>query len=408
MLRTRTTATITLAVIVLALAVPTTRAFDYPTPKIDVNDLSFYQPPISTEPYPLTTAKEVRNVIFCIGDGMGLGQVALARLRALGPAGKLHMERLPVSSVIRTHSSNRLVTDSAASGTAMSSGIKTKNGMIGLAPDGSPYRTILEAAKARGMATGLVATSAITHATPASFASHVKSRKMEADVAEQLLANRVNVLLGGGRRFFLPKSDPNSGRKDERDLLAEARDAGYVYAETASQLRSVTAPYLLGLFQYKGLTTIPPEPMLALMTRKAIECLRNAKGMSSGSNKGFFLMVEGSQIDWACHSNDAESCVRQTLLFDEAVKAAIDFALADGHTLVLVTADHETGGLTLFDGDTKEARVKWSSKSHTGTPVPLFALGPNAERFAGVYDNTEIPKRLAPLLGIRPWPQPIQ
>jgi alkaline phosphatase len=407
MLRTRTIATITLAII-LALAVPTTRAFDYPTPKVDVNDLSFYQPPISTEPYPLTTAKEVRNVIFCIGDGMGLGQVTLARLRALGPAGKLHMERLPVSGVIRTHSSNRLVTDSAASGTAMSSGIKTKNGMIGLAPDGSPYRTIMEAAKASGMATGLVATSAITHATPASFASHVKSRKMEADVAEQLLANRVNVLLGGGRRFFLPKSDPNSGRKDERDLLAEARDAGYVYAETAAQLRSVNAPYLLGLFQDKGLTTLPPEPMLALMTRKAIECLRHAKDMSSGSNKGFFLMVEGSQIDWACHSNDAESCVRQTLLFDEAVKAAIDFALADGHTLVLVTADHETGGLTLFDGDTKEARVKWSTKSHTGTPVPLFALGPNAEQFAGVYDNTEIPKRLAPLLGIRPWPQPIK
>jgi len=408
MTKTLTTLTITTAVILLALAAPTTRAFDYPTPQADVNDLSFYQPPLSTEPYPLTTARKVRNVIFCIGDGMGLGQVTLARLRAVGPAGKLHMERLPVSGFIRTHSANRLVTDSAAAGTAMASGIKTKNGMIGQAPDGSPYRTILEAAQARGMATGLVATSAITHATPASFASHVKGRKMEADVAEQLIANRVNVLLGGGRKFFLPKSNPNSGRKDERDLLAEARDAGYVYVETAEQLRSVNAPYLLGLFQHKGLTTVAPEPMLALMTRKAIECLRNATGMSSGSNKGFFLMVEGSQIDWACHSNDAESCVRQTLLFDEAVKAAIDFALADGHTLVLVTADHETGGLTLHDGDTKEAKVKWSTKGHTGTPVPLFALGPNAEQFAGVYDNTEIPKRLAPLLGIRPWPQPLK
>ncbi len=407
MFGTRTTVTIILAVI-LALAVPPTRAFDYPTPKIDVNDLSFYQSALSTEPYPLTTARKVRNVIFCIGDGMGLGQVTLARLRALGTAGKLHMERLPVSGIIRTHSSNRLVTDSAASGTAMSSGIKTKNGMVGLAPDGSPYRTILEAAQARGMATGLVATSAITHATPASFAAHVKSRKMEADVAEQLLANRINVLLGGGRKFFLPKSDPNSGRDDERDLLAEARDAGYVYAETAEQLRSVNAPYLLGLFQYNGLTTVPPEPMLALMTRKAIRCLRNAQGTSPGANKGFFLMVEGSQIDWACHSNDAESCVRQTLLFDEAVKAAIDFALRDGRTLLLVTADHETGGLTLLDGDTQAARVKWSTKGHTGTPVPIFALGPNAERFAGVYDNTEIAKRLALLLGIRPWPQPIE
>ncbi|UCD50698.1 MAG: alkaline phosphatase [Phycisphaerales bacterium] len=410
MRKTLTTLTITLATIVLLLNAPAARAFDYPSPKVDINDLSFYQPPISTEPYPLTTARKVRNVIICIGDGMGLSQVTLARLRATGPAGKLHMERLPVSGIIRTHSSDHLVTDSAAAGTALSSGIKTKNGMIGQGPDGSPYRTILEAAQASGMATGLVATSTITHATPASFASHVKSRKMEPDIAEQLLANRVNVLLSGGRKFFLPKSDPNSGRDDERDLVAEAREAGYAYAETAWQLRSVNAPYLLGLFQYEGLTTSPPEPMLALMTRKAIQCLRNARDSAPGPKKGFFLMVEGSQIDWACHSNDADSCVRQTLLFDEAVKVAIDFALADGRTLLIVTADHETGGLTIADGSLKgtDAKVKWSTDGHTGTPVPVFALGPNAERFAGVYDNTEITKRLAPMLGIRPWPQPME
>jgi len=397
----------TVVVVLLSLVVPTTNAFDYPTPKVDVNDLSFYQPPISTAAYPQTTAKRVRNVIFCIGDGMGLSQVTLARLRAVGSSGKLHMERMPVSGMVRTHSANRLVTDSAAAGTAMATGVKTNNGMIGQRPDGTAYRTIMEAAQAQGMLTGLVATSAITHATPASFGAHVKGRNMEADIAEQLLANRVNVLLGGGRKFFLPKSDPNSGRKDERNLIVEARDAGYTYVETAWQLRSVNAPYLLGLFQYEGLKTVPPEPMLALMTRKAIRCLRGARRAMPGRRKGFFLMVEGSQIDWACHSNDADSCVRQTLLFDEAVKAAIDFALADGRTLVLVTADHETGGLTIPGGSLKgtDAEVKWSTKSHTGTPVPIFALGPNAERFAGVYDNTEIPRRLAQLLGIRPWPQ---
>ena len=121
-------------------------------------------------------------------------------------------------------------------------------------------------------------------------------------------------------------------------------------------------------------------------------------------------MVEGSQIDWACHSNDTDSTVRQTLLFDEAVKIAIDFALRDGHTLVIVTADHETGGMTIPGGSLKGTDVepKWSTKGHSGTPVPVYALGPQAERFAGVYDNTEITKRLAPLLGIRPWPQRVE
>jgi len=149
---------------------------------------------------------------------------------------------------------------------------------------------------------------------------------------------------------------------------------------------------------------------LALMTRKAIRCLRNAGGPEPRTKNGFFLMVEGSQIDWACHSNDAESRVRQTLLFDEAVKVAIDFALADGRTLVIVTADHETGGLTIPDGSLAgtDAKVKWSTKGHTGTPVPVFALGPNAEQFAGMYDNTEITRRLAPMLGLRPWPQPMK
>jgi alkaline phosphatase len=255
-----------------------------------------------------------------------------------------------------------------------------------------------------------VVTSAITHATPASFAAHVKSRRMEAAIAEQLLANKVNVLLGGGRRFFLPRSDPDSRRKDDRDLIAEAKQAGYVYVETAAQLRAARAPYLLGLFQLEGLSTVSPEPMLAALTRKAIGVLQDVGRGSRAAKSGFFLVVEGSQIDWACHDNDADSCVRQTLLFDQAVKAAIDFALKDGRTLLIVTADHETGGLTIPDGRLARADAKatWSTRGHTGTPVPIFALGPQAERFAGVYDNTELSKRLAPLLGIRPWPQRLE
>lgn len=383
----------------------------YQTAKVDANDLSFYQPSIATEPYPLTDAEKVRNVIVCIGDGMGLSQVTLASMKVAGPGGRLHIERLPVTGLVRTHSANSRVTDSAAAGTALASGVKTNNGMIGMAPDEREYCTLLEAAQAKGMATGLVVTSTISHATPASFGAHVKSRKLEPAIAAQLMARRINVLLGGGRKYFLPRSDPNSGRKDDVDLFAEAQEAGYTYVRTASELRSAQDSHVLGLFQFDGLTTAEPEPSLAFMTRKAIRLLKRVNLNSTADRYGFFLMIEGSQIDWECHANDAAGAVRQTLLFDQAVEAAVDFALKDGRTLVLVTADHETGGLTLIGNGSEEKKdpelaVRWSTKGHSGTPVGLWALGPGARRFAGVQDNTDIPKKIAQLLEIRPFPRP--
>jgi len=410
-MRKRVAGIVTAAILVLlaigAVGVQTAGG-KYPRPNVDSDDLSFYRAPITTESYPQTPARRVRNVIFCIGDGMGANQVALARLKAVGPEGKLHMEKMPVGGLVRTHSNNSLVTDSAASGTALATGIKTENGMIAMAPDEQPYFTILELAQADGMATGLVATSAITHATPASFAAHVKSRKMETTIAEHLIANRVNVLFGGGRKFFLPKGAPDSARKDDRDLIAEAKQAGYTYIETTAELRTVRHRHLLGLFQPEALTTAPPEPSLELLTQKAIGTLRRANVSSAGRRKGFFLMVEGSQIDWACHDNDADNMIRQTLLFDQAVGAAVDFARKDGRTLVLVTADHETGGLTFTAGDKNAAgpKIHWSTKGHSGAPVPMYAFGPGAETFAGVYDNTEIPRKIARLLDIRPFPRP--
>jgi alkaline phosphatase len=302
------------------------------------------------------------------------------------------------------------VTDSAAAATALATGIKTKNCMIGVNPDVQGYQTILEAAKTKGMATGLVATSTITHATPACFASHVKLRSTEADIAVQLIANRVNVLLGGGRKFFLPKSDPNSARKDDKDLIAEARQAGYAYVMNDQELCSVRPPYVLGLFQYDSLTTASPEPSLASMTRKAIDVLRNVKSGSSGRRRGFFLMVEGSQIDWACHDNKPKHAIRQVLLFDQAVEAAVDFALRDGHTLVIVTADHETGGMMLLEGSrtSPDPAVHWSTKGHTASPVLIGALGPGARLFAGVQDNTDIPTKIARLLNVAPFPRPVE
>jgi alkaline phosphatase len=404
---------IPLAVLTILMSARLLPAAGYATVKVDANDLAFYQPSTTTAPYPQTSAKKVRNVILCIGDGMGVSQVTLARARAAGPDGKLYMERLPVTGLVRTHAANSVVTDSAAAATALASGIKTKNGMIGMSPDKQAYATILEAAQAKGMATGLVATSTITHATPAGFAAHVASRKMEDKIAEHLIANKVNVLFGGGRKFFLPKSAPGSARKDDIDLIAAAQEAGYEYIGTADGLQSLGSSHVLGLFQLDALTTAPPEPSLAQLTMRAIRILKHAYLNSPGDRTGFFLMVEGSQIDWACHANDAGATVRQTLLFDQAVEAAVNFALKDGRTLVIVTADHETGGLTLVgsgseDKGDAELLVRWSTKGHSGVPTPLWAVGPGAPQFAGVQDNTEIPKKIAQLLDIRPFPRPVK
>jgi len=343
---------------------------------------------------------EVKNVIFCIGDGMGLGQIALARMTSEGPNGQLYLEEMPVVGIIKTHSADSLVTDSAAAGTAMAAGFKTNNGMVGILPQGDKCLTILEAAKENGMATGLVVTSSVTDATPASFGSHVKSRSMQDQIAEDLLANKINVIFGGGRDFFMPKSEPNSKRTDERNLLNEAEKAGYFNIQNAQELHLARGPYMLGLFQPAGLTTMPPEPNLSELAEKAIEVL-------SKNKQGFFLMIEGSQIDWACHKNDSNNTIRQTLLFDKAVKTALDFALKDTQTLVIVTADHETGGLVIKNGslEGKNLDVKWTTTGHTATPVPLYAFGPCADKFAGVYDNTQIPKRIAALLGIKDFPR---
>ena len=385
--------------LVLFLCVPV--LFSYENPKEDRDqDISFYSPTREVTTLPLSTKKKVKNIIFMIGDGMGVSQVDAARIRAAGAEGRLNMERMPVTGLAKTHSESHLITDSAAAGTALASGIKTTNGAIGVTSKGEPYATLLEAARDRGMATGLVATSTITHATPASFGSHVKSRKGEAEVAEQLLKNRINVLFGGGKQFFVPQTVAGSKRKDDRDLYAEARSSGYFITETADDLDKARGAYVLGLFQMKELTTFSPEPSLAELTLKAIELLKTGKD-------GFFLMVEGSQIDWGNHDNKEDNSIRQTLLFDQAVYVALDFALKNKETLVVVTADHESGGMAINEGslDGKEMEIAWTTKEHTGVQVPVYAFGPKALLFTGVLDDTQIPAKMAGILKIEPFPR---
>jgi alkaline phosphatase len=355
------------------------------------NDLSFYQAPAANATAAGVPDGEVRNIIFLIGDGMGFNHVELARQFA-GPSRRLWMDTLPVKGQVTTRSANKSITDSAAAGTALACGIKTDNGMIGVSPQKVAYTSILEALDRKGWRTGLAATSEISHATPAAFSAHVDSRSEQGQIARQQLENHVDVLLGGGRKYW------------DGQMLAEAKANGCQVIETREQLATTTCQPVIGLFADEGMTTFEPEPSLAEMAGTAMRVLSGKSPDWFAPSPRFFLMVEGSQIDWAAHANDTERTVRQTLLFDMAVREALEFAQRDGHTLVIVTADHETGGLRLAPTEDGVPKVKWTSGNHTSANVPLFAFGPGAERFAGTLDNTDIPKRIAELTGIALFP----
>lgn len=346
---------------------------------------------------PVHAAQSPKNVILMIGDGMGLAQVTLTRLSLNESSPPLNMDSMQYTAFVKTHSANATVTDSGAAATALATGFKTNNGMISTLPNGTQVQTILEAAGELKKASGLVTTTTITHATPAAFGAHVKARKREADIAVQYLEKKIDVLLGGGRMFFIPQSQEKSRRTDDRDLLAEAKSAGYTFVDARDGLLAATGNKLLGLFQMGSLTTKSPEPTLAELTDKAIRVL-------SGDPDGFFLTVEGGQIDWTCHNNDAPGTVKQMFDFDAAIGKALDFARKQGDTLVVVTADHDTGGLSIVYPDAdSDARFKtvWTTKGHTGCNVPLFADGPGADLFTGVLDNTDVPKKIAHVWGIR-------
>jgi alkaline phosphatase len=341
-------------------------------------------------------AASPKNVILMIGDGMGLATVTLARLSLAPPATSLNMDSMKYTGFAQTHAANATVTDSAAAGTALATGYKTNNGMISTLPDGTVVQTILEAAFRKNKSTGLVTNVTITHATPAVFGSHVDARADEGAIAPQYLDRKIDVLMGGGKQFFIPKSMEGSKRTDERDLLAEAKTAGYSVVDTPEAMTGVTTGKLLGLFQMGALSADGPVPPLADMTGKAIELLSQDKD-------GFFLMIEGGQIDWQAHNNDQAGTVRHMMDLDVAIAKALEFARKKGNTLVIVTADHETGGLTLIypdAGSTDKFKCAWTTKGHSGCNVPILADGPGAEMFTGVLDNTDIPKRIAKLWGI--------
>jgi alkaline phosphatase len=285
------------------------------------------------------TAERPHNVILMIPDGFGPASVTMARMATGAP---LALDEFLTGSV-GTRSTDHYVTDSAAGATAYSAGIKTYNGAIAMDDDRQPVGTILQGARDRGMRTALVTTTRLTHATPASFAAHVTYRGMEEEIAAQMMDNRVDLLLGGGLGFFRP--EPEGRRTDGRDLVAEASAAGYYIVQTTDQLATVRTLPLLGLFASDHLAYEidrhrTDQPSLAEMTRRALELL-------DGHPQGFFIMIEGGRIDHAGHANDAPAHLHDILAYDDAVRVALAFARADGRTLVVSAADHETGGLSI-------------------------------------------------------------
>jgi alkaline phosphatase len=400
------------------------------------------------------------NVILFIGDGTGPAHRLAGQLATVGLDGLLVMDTLPVAGLSGTAPDDpeTVVTDSAAGAVALASGVKSYNGAIGVDAERRPVPTILELARAAGKATGLVTTSQVTDASPAAFGAHVESRREQSEIARQYLEeSQPDVILGGGEDWWYPEGeagafpdnpaeDPEEASKsDKGNLVARAQELGYAYVTSAEELDTASGPKLLGLFANEEMFQQRPEgqgdiyaPVVSLdaMTQKAIEIL-------SQDPDGFFLVVEEEAIDEMAHSNNAPLVLEAVQELDKAVAVATQFAQDQPDTLVIVTADHETGGLTIEELDDPEEPdesgpggsaamaaatpsamsddeatisgedgpfpvansqfafiMDWTTTGHTAANVPVTAVGPGAENLAGVYPNTHIFEAMMAAMGL--------
>lgn len=304
---------------------------------------------------PAATDAAVKNVIFMIGDGMGSEQLWAGWL---ANKGRLNIVTLPVTGFSCTTSASHTVTDSAAGGTALACGHKAINGHVGLTPSGHSVVSLLNLAEEQGKSTGLVVTKDITDATPAAFYAHVADRRMAAEIAAQLPASGAEFVRGGGHAHFT----------DEQ--LAAMREGGMDVELTAEKHMAPASR--------RG-DVLPQD------VARALEVL-------SANEKGFFLMVEGSQIDTACHANDLREMVYEMLDFDKAVGVVLEWMKTHPDTLLVITADHQTGGLSLLDGDKEKGSVRgvFTTDWHSGITVPVYAAGAGAAPFGGIHDNTGV------------------
>ena len=337
---------------------------------------------------PAMAQVKVKNVIFVVGDGTGVAQVYASIVQA---GDKSAFLRFPVSGFSRTYCLDRYTTDSGAGGTALMTGHKVNYHAIGEAPDGTDYPSFLELADANlGKSSGFVVTSSVLDATPASTYAHVPDRKLMDSISIQMARCRHSIMIGGDYGHFL-----RANRKDNNNPIDTLRARGYQVTFSPDSMRSSNSDKLVMLF---GKDEYPPSAkkrngLLPDGVKKALDIL-------SKNPNGFTLLVEGSQIDWACHNNDAPYMFEELAEFDSVLNYILDWAEKDGETLVIVTADHETGGVSLPKGNIEDgtSKVKFSTQNHTGIMVPVFAYGPGSERFTGIMQNTDIFYKINDLL----------
>lgn len=329
-----------------------------------------------------------KNVIFIVGDGMGTAQV-YSSIVAQGE-GSAFLQ-FPVTGFSRTYSYDKYTTDSGAGGTALMTGHKVENKHIAFGPNREWYSSFLTKAKCKqGRKVGFVVTSSVLDATPASTYAHVSNRKHFDSISNQMAKCGFDVMIGGDKNHFLP-----ANREDGLTPIVTMQEAGYQMIYDVKELDTARGPLLCGLLSEDNPA---PAPQRGDMLLRGVKCaLRNME-----NEKGFVLMIEGSQIDWACHDNDTVCLAAEMADFETVLHYVLDYARRDGNTLVVVTADHETGGLTLFKGDISKRsnQYHFATGNHSGVMVPVFAYGPGAEQFSGIQQNTAIARKIMKLLGL--------
>lgn len=343
-------------------------------------------------PYEVTAIEapkgnKVKNVILMIGDGMSLCHIQSAWT---ANRGHLWLENAEYTGLSKTNCLDKLVTDSGAGGTALASGKKTKYHSVGVDGEGRPAKSLVESAKEKGLGAGIAVTCRLWDATPADFCCHVPDREMEYEIMAQYVNTPADVVVG-------PGSSKMVNRKDGRNLFEELRAKGFSTPNSLDEMESIKSGRVFCV------TDSFDTPLPAVRGNYLERAALNAINILDKNPDGFFLMIEGSQLDDYGHFNDIDLLMQETHDFDRTVGAMFRWAAQDGETLVVVTADHETGGLTLVDGDLEQGKIvcKFSTGGHSGTMVPIYAFGPGAERFTGIIDNTDVAKRIRELLNLK-------
>ena len=348
--------------------------------KEEESPLQYYATPNPYEIVDVTMPpvdNEVRNVIIMIGDGMGLEQVSCAWVVNHG---KLNLDKFPYVGISRTYATDELITDSGAGGTALAAGVKTAESHVGTAPDSTDVPSVLVKAKELGKKTGVAVTCHFADATPCDFCCHNEYRYNQDDLIADYVTCGVDYLAGGGLDWF------TVNRKDGRDITREMAAADYTVALTEDELMQAELP-VIGI--------LAPDNLPVAMERGDLYRHMVARGLDilsrESGDKGFVMMLEGSCIDDWLHGNDIEKAMEELLDFDRTIGDVLTWAAADGHTLVVVTADHNTGALTLQDGNLEEGLigVAFGNESHNGIAVPFYAWGPGSDAFTGIRENGE-------------------